>query len=190
MMPETGKIMQRALCHGGTRALQTPRLLLRRFAPGDERDCLAFRADPAVWRWLSGQPESAEDVRAWLAGADEAYRSGDTYYWAIVNRADGVVIGELFVDDFGSKNRWCELDWRLAPAYWGNGYAAEAAKCAMAYLLETVGFHRVQAKCAAENHASQRVMQKLGMRQEGVLREAFRDRDGVYHDLTLYALIG
>ena len=77
--------------------------------------------------------------------------------------------GEVFVDDFGRRNRWCELDWQIGPAFQGRGYAAEAASAAMEFLLSEAGFHRVQAKCAAENAASLRVMEKLGMRREGVL---------------------
>ena len=87
--------------------------------------------------------------------------------------------GEVFVDDFGRRNRWCELDWQIGPAFQGRGYAAEAASAAMEFLLSEAGFHRVQAKCAAENAASLRVMEKLGMRREGVLREFFRDRESV-----------
>ena len=59
----------------------------------------------------------------------------------------------------------------------------------MEFLLGEVGFHRVQAKCAAENAASLRVMEKLGMRREGVLREFFRDRDGRYRDVVICARV-
>lgn len=91
------------------------------------------------------------------------------------------------MDDFGRRNRWCELDWRIGSAFQEKGYAAEAASAAMEFLLGEAGFHRVQAKCAAENAASLRVMEKLGMRREGVLREFFRDRDGRYHDAAFCA---
>ena len=47
----------------------------------------------------------------------------------------------------------------------------------------------MQAKCAAENAASLRVMEKLGMRREGVLREFFRDREGRYHAAALCARV-
>lgn len=80
--------------------------------------------------------------------------------------------GEVFVEDFGRRNRWCELDWQIGPAFQGRGYAAEAASAAMEFLLGEAGFHRVQAKCAAENAALLRVMEKLGMRREGVLRSS------------------
>lgn len=59
----------------------------------------------------------------------------------------------------------------------------------MEFLLGEAGFHRVQAKCAAENAASLRVMEKLGMRREGVLREYVRDWDGRYHAAALCARV-
>ena len=87
--------------------------------------------------------------------------------------------GEVFVDDFGRRNRWCELDWRIGSAFQEKGYAAEAASAAMEFLLGEAGFHRVQAKCAAENAALLRVMEKLGMRREGVLRSSSETGMGV-----------
>ena len=59
----------------------------------------------------------------------------------------------------------------------------------MEFPLSEAGFHWVQAKCAAENAASLRVMEKLGMRREGVLREFFRDREGRYHAAALCARV-
>ena len=172
-----------------TPVLETARLVLSPFAPEDWADCLRnYRADPRMYVWTGGRPETEAEIRQWLAGAAEAYADPDTIYWAVRLRG-GEVIGEVFVDDFGRRNRWCELDWRIGPAFQKKGYAAEAARCAMEFLLSEAGFHRVQAKCAAENAASLRVMEKLGMRREGVLREFFRDREGRYHDVVLCARV-
>lgn len=103
--------------------------------------------------------------------------------------SSGEVIGEIFVDDFSSRNRWCELDWKVGRAYWGEGYAPEAAREVIRYLVDGVGFHRVQAKCCVENTASQRVMQKVGLAQEGILHSYFRTKDHRWADVVLYALV-
>ncbi|MBQ9459436.1 MAG: GNAT family N-acetyltransferase [Oscillospiraceae bacterium] len=175
--------------HRGTAALETARLRLRRFAPADAADCFAsYKGDEETYRLLSESASTRAEVDAWLASADAAYAAPDTYYWAIERREDGRIVGEVFVDDYGERNRWCELDWIVGRAFRDRGYASEAAGAAMAYLFET-GFHRVQAKCAAENAASERVMQKLGMKREGVLRGAFRGKDGRYRDVTVYAAL-
>lgn len=102
-------------------------------------------------------------MQEWLSSADEAYADPHTYYWAIEETHSGEVVDELFVDNFGTSSRRCEMDWKIVTAFQGKGYAAEAARAAIEYWIREVGFHRIEAKCCTENTASERVMQKLGM---------------------------
>lgn len=176
--------------HKGTKRLETERLILRPFRLEDAESCVRnWAADPKVYRYISQEAQTAKDVYDWLSTADEAYASPETYYWAIVEKSKGEVIGEIFVDDFGSRNRWCELDWKIGRAFWGQGYAAEAAAAVIQYLFCQVGFHRIQAKCCVENSASERVMQKAGMTKEGILRGYFDAKDGRWRDVAMYAVL-
>lgn len=178
------------LNHTGTKQLETQRLILRPFRADDGESCLRnWAADPEIYRHISQQPRTPQDVAQWLSTAPQAYAAPDTYYWAMVLPSSGEVIGEIFVDDFSSRNRWCELDWKVGRAYWGEGYAPEAAREVIRYLVDEVGFHRVQAKCCVENTASQRVMQKVGLAQEGILHSYFRTKDHRWADVVLYALV-
>lgn len=128
-------------------------------------------------------------MREWLFSADEAYADPRTYYWAIKEAHSGEVVGELFVDNFGTSSRWCEVEWKIGTAFQVKGYAAEAARAVLEYLIREVGFHRIEAKRCTENIASERVMQKLGMNKEGILRERFYGKDGCRHDLVEYSLL-
>ena len=176
--------------HKGTKRLETERLILRPFRLEDAESCVRnWAADPEVYRYISQEAQTAKDVYDWLSTADEAYASPETYYWAIVEKSSGEVIGEIFVDDFGSRNRWCELDWKIGRAFWGQGYAAEAAAAVIQYLFCQVGFHRIQAKCCVENSASERVMQKAGMTKEGILRGYFDAKAGRWRDVAMYAVL-
>ncbi len=176
--------------HPGTKRLETERLLLRPFDPADAESCIRnWAADPAVYRYISQEPQTPEQVRGWLAAAEEAYANPETRYWAVVERTGGEVIGEIFVDDFSARNGWCELDWKIGSRFWQKGYATEAAAAVARHLLDAEGFHRIQAKCCVENPASERVMQKIGMTREGTLRGYFRTKDGRWCDVVLYALI-
>ena len=176
--------------HKGTKQLSTVRLTLRPFAPQDAESCLRnWAADEEIYRYLSAQPQTADEVREWLSSADEAYADPRTYYWAIEETHCGEVVGELFVDNFGTSSRRCEMDWKIGTAFQGKGYAAEAARAAIEYLIREVGFHRIEAKCCTENTASERVMQKLGINKEGILRERFCGKDGRWHDLAEYSLL-
>jgi [ribosomal protein S5]-alanine N-acetyltransferase len=62
-----------------------------------------------------------------------------------------------------------ELGYALARAYWGRGFATEAGTAVVAWALERPEIHRVWAVCDAENVASARMLEKLGMRREGPL---------------------
>lgn len=178
------------LKHTGTKYLQTQRLVLRPFRAEDAESCVRnWAADPDIYRYISQQVRTPQDVSQWLSTAEQAYTSLETYYWAITEATCGDVIGEIFVDDFSNRNRWCELDWKIGKAYWGNGYAAEAATVVIRYLLDEVGFHRVQAKCSVDNSASERVMQKVGMTKEGILRDYFLGKDHRWRDVVLYSLL-
>lgn len=178
------------LKHNGTKCLETQRLILRPFRAEDAESCVRnWAADPDIYRYISQQARTPQDVSQWLSTAEQAYASLETYYWAITETIHGEVIGEIFVDDFSDRNGWCELDWKIGKAYWGNGYAAEAATVVLHYLFNEVGFHRVQAKCCIDNSASERVMQKVGMSKEGVLRDYFLTKDHHWRDVVLYSLL-
>ncbi|GAB4576418.1 MAG: hypothetical protein Tsb008_20310 [Rhodothalassiaceae bacterium] len=60
-----------------------------------------------------------------------------------------------------------EVGYRLAPAYWGRGYASECAACLVHYGLETLGLARIVAVVMEENAASARVLMKCGLRPAG-----------------------
>ena len=66
------------------------------------------------------------------------------------------------------------MGYELAPRYWGCGYATEAAAALLAFGFRELKLHRVWAQCIAENTASAHVLEKIGMRQEGRLREQER----------------
>jgi len=63
------------------------------------------------------------------------------------------------------------IGYELAPAYWGHGYATEAARGVLAFGFDRLGLHRIWAECVTENVASAHVLEKLGMRREGYFRD-------------------
>lgn len=177
--------------HCGTRLLESERLLLRPFRSTDAADCLKnWASDPAIYRYISGQPQTIQEITRWLSSAEKAYASPETYYWAIEDKASRMVIGEIYVDDFSDRNCWCELSWKIGSAFQGKNFAFEASQVVIRYLTGVQpGFHRIQAKCCVENLASERVMQKLGMAQEGLLHGYFLDHKNQWQDVVVYGLV-
>lgn len=147
--------------------MRTERLVIR---PAEQRDALAtyaFRSRPEVAEWIAGLPT---DPDAWEAGFGE--RLAET----LVVELDGEVVGDLMlrVEDPWSQlevraeaaGTQAEVGWVLDPAHAGRGYATEAARALLGICFADLGLRRVTALCFADNEASWRLMERLGMRRE------------------------
>lgn len=81
-----------------------------------------------------------------------------------------------------------EVGWAVHPDEWGRGYATEAAWRVMDWAFQELKVHRIVAFCRADNAASLRVMEKLGMHQDGRLRET-RWLRGMWWDEYVYSIL-
>jgi RimJ/RimL family protein N-acetyltransferase len=98
------------------------------------------------------------------------------------------VIGQVSLSlNFSDIKEW-EIGWKVHYKYWGNGYATEAAKRVLAFAFQDLHAHRVVAFCNVQNAASVRVMSKIGMLQDGRLRET-RWWNGSWQDEFVYAIL-
>ena len=111
-----------------------------------------------------------------------------TYQLAITVAGEGRLIGNCGVRLAEAGAEVGDLGYEIAPATWGQGYAAEAAEAMMRFGFEELGLHRIWAHAVAENAASQRVMEKLGMRCEGRLRET-QWYKGRWWDTVVYGIL-
>jgi Acetyltransferases, including N-acetylases of ribosomal proteins len=170
-------------------ALKTERLLLREYTPDDWPAVLAYASDPEVLRYRAAAPATEADVKASLARLQEQRRAQprSRFELAVALQGSGAVIGWLPIL-LGREFEDAEIGWTLARAHWGRGYATEAARAGLAFAFETLGLHRVWARCQPENVASWRVMEKLGMRREGHFVRCQRIRDR-WVDNYFYAIL-
>jgi RimJ/RimL family protein N-acetyltransferase len=170
--------------------LTTERLILREFVETDWQAVLAYQSNPRYLQYYPWDSVSAESVRmfvnTFITWQHEHPRT--KYQLAIVSRADGQLLGTcgLRLETFNAHEG--ELGYELAPACWGQGYATEAAYAMLAFGFEEVQLHRIRAFCIAENHASTRVLEKLGLQCEGRIREKYWMK---YHwwDVLLYGML-
>ncbi len=176
--------------HLVTRRLDTPRLILRPFRPGDgEAMFRNWASDPLVTRYLTWPPHENAEVSErlcalWAQGAE----TPSFYQWAIELRELGQVIGSLSVVRIDEATESAELGYCIGKAWWGRGLMTEAVRAVIAYLLTDCGFRRVCARHDAENPASGRVMQKAGMVREGTLRASGRNNRGIV-DMVCYSIL-
>jgi ribosomal-protein-alanine N-acetyltransferase len=86
--------------------------------------------------------------------------------WAVTDRANGTVMGDAGLIHYAHRGPEIELAYRLAKPYWGKGYATEAARAWVQHGFDELGLDRIVAVTHPENAASQRVLEKVGMRYE------------------------
>ncbi|MBD3882516.1 GNAT family N-acetyltransferase [Phormidium tenue FACHB-886] len=151
---------------------QTDRLLLRDWNPDtDAEAAFAIYGDPEVMRYVGdgSYAESVESMRDRLRkrAAQINELNDRSVFWAIVERQTELPVGTVIVkrlpDATGQPTADWEVGWHLRKSAWGNGYATEAGKTAIAYGFEILKLPVIYAVAYPENLASIRVMQRLGM---------------------------
>lgn len=168
--------------------LLTSRLLLRQVRAADDKDMFEYTCNPEVTRFLSWEPHhDVAQTQLYISQLLGSYKLTDCYAWAIELKEINKFIGIVRIFNVSSANKRGELSYILNPSFQGNGLVVEAIKEVIDFCIGQVGLNRIQARCTPDNHASERVMQKLGMRYEGTLRDYWINK-GVFADAKLYAL--
>ncbi len=151
----------------------TPRLLLRALKKKDCRDMYEYSCDREVTKYLTWDPHSdARYTMQYLSYILPKYKSGEFHDWAVVFRENGKMIGTCGFTSFDYRHNSAEIGYVLNRDYWGKGIAAEAIRAVMRVGFFHLNLHRIEAKYMAGNTQSRRVMEKCGMRFEGMRRDA------------------
>jgi RimJ/RimL family protein N-acetyltransferase len=147
-------------------SLETPRLLLRPFAPEDAALVHAVYSDPAVMRYVATGPMADIALtRRLLEDYDAHQRRHGFSFWAVIERSSGTLIGDsgLYQTPAGE----IELGYTLGASWWGRGYATEAAGRWLAVAFDELGLDEVIALAEPANLPSLHVLEKLGMQPAG-----------------------
>ncbi|GAB4115453.1 MAG: GNAT family protein [Roseiflexaceae bacterium] len=169
--------------------IHTERLLLRPIAASDADFVIGHFLNPEVQRFLLDEPALTTPAEA-LAIIDFYLSAPNPRYnrWVIVRQHDGCPIGTCGFHKWVAMHQRAEIGYDLSPSYWGHGYMFEAIQAMLDHGFGTLGLHRIEALVARENQRSARLLERLGFRAEGVLREYYQ-RDGQFFDHIQYALI-
>lgn len=160
-----------------TTPLETERLILRAWNP--EQDAivaLKIYGDPEVTQFLGrgNWDQTVADTRSRL----QHYANlNDIGSWAIVEKTTQQPIGSALLirlpDQYGQRTREYEVGWHLGKAFWGNGYATEAAQTVIQYGFQTLDIPAIYAVTRPENQRSIQVTQRLGMKPLGRTQEYY-----------------
>jgi len=170
--------------------LETERLILRDFVEDDWQAVLAYQSDPLYLRynhWAARTTEAVQEFVGWFL--DYQWQTPRIkYQLAIVLKSTGQLIGNCGVRLEAVDSVEADIGYELSSNYWNHGYATEAAQTIVDFGFQRFGVHRIWADCVADNVGSAHVLEKLGMKREGHLRENkyFKDR---WWDMLIYAIL-
>ena len=170
--------------------LLTERLILREFVANDRADVLAYQSDPLYLRFYHWTGRTVEEVQQFVQMfLDQQQEQPRTkFQLAVILRGENQLIGNCGVRMEAADASEADIGFELAPERWGNGYATEAAQAIVMFGFAELHLHRIWAQCIADNGGSARVLEKLGMRQEGRLRENEWIK-GRWRDTLIYGIL-
>ncbi|BAY76426.1 GCN5-related N-acetyltransferase [Nostoc linckia NIES-25] len=170
--------------------IETNRLLMREFIEADWQLVFAYQSNPLYllysdWTHRT-QNDVCEFVQMFISQQKEEPRT--KFQLAVVLKEENRLIGNCGIRVNDSELGEANIGYELNPQYWGRGYATEAVQAILKFGFEELKMHRIWSWCVAENIASFRVLEKIGMRREGYLREKEFIK-GRWYDNFIYAIL-
>lgn len=170
--------------------LETERLILRDFVKDDWQRVLEYQSDPLYLRyyeWTERTPEAVQEFVGWFLDHQKQHPR-IKFQLAITLKSDNLLIGNCGVRMEKVNALQADVGYELDPRHWNHGYATEAAHAIVDFGFSRFNLHRVWSWCVADNLGSAHVLEKLGMRLEGHLRENefYRNR---WWDTLMYGIL-
>ncbi len=171
--------------------LKTERMILRKFTQDDFEAVHSYASVPENIIYMMWGPNTQDETRAFIHMAISKAEETPcmNYQYAAVLKDNGKLIGACNLALSGDE---AEIGWILHRDYWKQGYGPEMGRAMLKLGFEELHLHRIIAHCDAENYGSYRVMEKIGMRREGLFiegRPANKLSNKKYGDELTYAIL-
>lgn len=152
--------------------LDGPRVRLRALTGGDASALFAIFSDPEVMRYWSHPPfaEPAE-AAAYVEETHLGLAEGTFYQWGVALRQEEDLVGTTTLWQLDERNRRCEIGFVLGRAHWGQGLMSEALTVLFDFAFGDLGLRRLEADVDPDNTPSISLLERLGFRREGFMRE-------------------
>ena len=170
--------------------IETRRLVLRPLRLGDGAAVFRYRSRPEVSRYQNWEPSTVSEVDEFIVRmmALDPDIPGTWYQLAVCRRDTGELLGDCGLHFPLGRDYEAEFGISLAPEFQGRGYASEAVEAVLGYLFEKLGKHRVFGSVDPRNHASLRLMERVGLRREAHFRESLWFKGG-WADDVIFAML-
>ncbi|MFA5325330.1 MAG: GNAT family protein [Bacteroidales bacterium] len=168
--------------------LQTDRLELVEIKDSHLRDIQDLFGDKKVTRFYNLLPfENEQDAQKFIDWYHIRFKDGLAFRWGISLKGENKIIGTIGFNNFTKKHR-ANIGYDLKPEYWNHGYITEALKEVIDFGFNQLKINRIEAEVMQGNGSSERVLNKLNFKKEGVLRQwMFWNKK--YYDMSMFALL-
>jgi len=176
------------------KTLETNRLILRKFSQNDFAAVHSYGSNSQNMIYMMWGPNTENDTRTYINTAIKMAEENPctAFHFAAELKETGAVIGGCTINMTDKGDNTAEIGWLIRHEHWQQGYGFEMGKKMLEFGFEELGLNRIFSRCDAENIASYRLMEKLGMRREGLYfdnrpphKQSFRD----YSDGLSYAML-
>lgn len=171
--------------------IQTNRLIIDEILWKDAEQVHTIHSIPEVDKFNTlGLPKDLKETKNLIQPAieDQSNEIRKQFAWIIKSKTTNEIIGLCGMFLTADKFKMGEIYYKLIPEHWGKGYATEIAKALVNFGFNDLNLHRIEAGAAVENLKSLRVLEKIGMTQEGIRRKILPIR-GEWVDGYQYAII-
>ncbi|MFJ7826511.1 GNAT family N-acetyltransferase [Psychrobacillus sp. NPDC096623] len=169
--------------------LETNRLILREVIEEDAEDMFQYLSDKDVVKPMGLSPfETVNDVLDEVGWYKSIYIEGTGIRWGITLKDSGKVIGSCGFLNMLTKHYRAEVGYELSKDYWSRGIASEALEAVVKYGYQHFQLERIEALIEPTNLPSQKLVEKLGFKREGLLRH-YEYTCGKFDDLYMYSII-
>jgi [ribosomal protein S5]-alanine N-acetyltransferase len=169
--------------------ITAPLVVLRRIRPADALSLFQIISNPEVMRFMDWpMPTDPNSTAAHLQDATADWELGSEYQWVVLERQTGDLVGSI---SFRPNGHAADFGYFFGRSYWGRGLALEAASTVVNWLAGQSKIYRIWASVDTDNSRSIRLLERLGLRLEGVLRKATirPNIGGPPRDTAIYARV-
>ncbi len=163
---------------------------LRDLMLSDKEEYFAMMSDPEVVQYLSDEdiPTSVEQAEQEIKFWGGLFYRKQSVFWAIADKANDKFIGTIGYNSWNIHNQRAEISYDLVREHWRKGIMTKALNNALIFGFKDMGLQRIEARTMLGNIPSQKILEKVGFKKEGVLR-SYRIIREQPTDVLIYSLI-
>ena len=170
-------------------AIETDRLIMREIVLNDAQALFNIFSSEKVMKYYGMFPlEEIEQAERLIMTFREGFDNEKTIRWAITLKDTGEFIGTCGFHNMQIRSFRAEIGYEISEVHWNNGYVTEAIRAMLEFGFAVMGLNRIEALVYPENVGSHKALEKLGFKEEGLLREYayFRER---FQDLVMHSVL-